>query len=137
MSSHCRPLAVLISTLGKIWALPNTLLGLVVGLLGFCIAPGVVEIRLGHNAVCFYGHPFLRGPARGLTLGNVILFQEKRSPDVDSRIGEHEKQHTLQAEVLGIFYLPLHILFLAICGPGRKEKNPLERGPYSTPPRPW
>ena len=137
MSSNHRFFAIPKSVLGKIWTLPNTLLGLVVGLLGLCIAPGTVKIRLAHNAVCFYKHPFLRGPAGGLTLGNVILFQDETDSFKGVDISEHEKQHTLQAEVLGIFYLPLHILCLAIYGPGTQEKNPLERGPDSNPPRPW
>ena len=122
---------------GKLWALPTTLFfGLTAGFIGMCLAPGKVKIRLAHNAVCFYNHPFLKGNAGALTLGNVILFREKSDYFRGIYIAEHERQHTIQAEILGIFYLPLHIICLIVY---RRDplKNPLERGPYSNPSRPW
>ena len=124
------------SFLGKLWALPVTLLfGFTVGLIGACIAPRKVKIRFAHNAICFYNHPFMRGAAIALTLGNVILFQKNDDFFMGINIAEHEKQHTLQAELLGIFYIPLHIICIAIYG--KTAINPLERGPYSQPPKPW
>ena len=125
------------SIIGKLWALPTTLVfGFIAGLLGVCIAPRKVRIRIAHNSICFYNHPFMRGGAVALTLGNVILFQNDTDYFMGINIAEHEKQHTFQAEVLGIFYIPLHIICIAIY---RRNvmKNPLERGPYSNPPRPW
>ena len=124
------------SLLGKIWALPTTVIGLIIALIGVCIAPRTVRFALAHNAFCFYKFPLLRGPALGLTLGNVILFQKNSDHCQGINIAEHEKQHTLQAEVLGIFYLPLHAFFF-LKYRNAPWKNPLERGPYSTPPRPW
>ena len=120
--------------IGKLWALPTTVLGLIYALIGSCF--GKVRIRIAHNAICFYNHPFMHGRAIALTLGNVILFQQDNDYFLGINIAEHEKQHTLQAEVLGIFYIPLHILCIVIY---RKNvlQNPLERGPYSDPPRPW
>lgn len=120
--------------IGKLWALPTTVLGLAYALSGYC--SGKVRIRIAHNAICFYNHPFMRGRATALTLGNVILFQQDNDYFMGINIAEHEKQHTLQAEVLGIFYIPLHIICIVIY---RKNvlQNPLERGPYSNPPRPW
>ena len=124
------------SFLGKLWALPVTLLfGITVGLIGVCIAPRKVKIRFAHNAICFYNHPFMRGPAVAVTLGNVILFQKNDDFFMGINIAEHEKQHTLQAELLGVFYIPLHIICIAIYG--KTAINPLERGPYSRPPKPW
>lgn len=125
------------SILGKIWALPTTVIGLLVALIGVCIAPRTVRrIAIAHNAICFYESPLLKGPALGLTLGNVILFQEDSDYHGPINVAEHEKQHTLQAEALGIFYIPLHAFFLLKYG-RRQENNPLEQGPLSTPPRPW
>ena len=121
--------------LGKVWALPTTLIGLTLGALYACFAPRRIGIRFAHNAVCFCNCPLWPPQAGGLTLGNVILFRGCGSPV----IAEHEMQHTRQAEVLGIFYIPAHVACLLIYGTSREgmSKNPLERGPYSTPPRPW
>lgn len=122
--------------IGKLWALPTTIVfGITAGVLGVCIAPRRVKIRLEHNAICFYNHPFMRGRSIALTLGNVILFQQNDF-FMGFDIAEHEKQHTLQAEALGVFYIPLHIICLAVYG-RNFMRNPLERGPYSNPPRPW
>ena len=123
--------------IGKLWALPTTLVfGLTAGAVGVCFAPRKVKIRLAHNAVCFYNHPLMRGRAVALTLGNVILFQKDSDRFGTVDVAEHERQHTLQAEVLGIFYVPLHLICLAVYG-GDVRRNPLERGPYADPPRPW
>ena len=126
------------SILGKIWALPTTVVfGLPFGLLGACIAPRKIRIRIENNAICFFNHPLLRGPALGLTLGNVIAFQFDRA-DVEingTLLGEHERQHTLQAEMLGIFYIPLYLIFMLKYGCGKR--HPMERGPYANPPQPW
>ena len=124
--------------LGKLWALPTTFIGIFIGFAGFGIAPRKIKLRLAHNAICFYNHPFfMRGRgAIALTLGNIILFQQDNDYFMGINIAEHEKQHTRQAEVLGIFYIPLHIVCLAVYG-RNVLKNPLERGPYSNPPRPW
>ena len=121
----------------KVWALPTTLIfGITTGLIGVCFAPHKVRIRIAHNAICFFNHPFMRGRYIALTLGNVILFQKDTDYFAGLNIAEHEKQHTFQAEILGPLYIPLHIVCLAVYG-RNVLKNPLERGPYSNPPRPW
>ena len=122
--------------IGKLWALPTTFIGLLLGFAGWSIAPRKIKLRLAHNAICFYNHPFMRGRAIALTLGNVILFQKGTDFFMGTNIAEHEKQHTYQAEALGVFYSPLHLICIAIYG-RNVMKNPLERGPYSNPPRPW
>ena len=128
---------IILSILGKIWALPTTILfGLPFGLLGVCLAPREISIRFANNAICFYNHPLMLGGYKAVTLGNVIAFQEKLTSSQKIYIGEHERQHTIQAEILGIFYIPLHIICLAIYG-RKVEENPLERGPRADPPRPW
>ena len=122
--------------LRKLWALPTTFIGIFIGFAGFGIAPRKIKLRLAHNAICFYNHPFMRGRAIALTLGNVILFQEDNDFFMGYNIAEHEEKHTYQAEALGVFYIPLHLICLAVYG-RNVMKNPLERGPYSNPPRPW
>ena len=122
--------------IGKIWALPTTFIGLFLGFAGLCIAPRKIKIKFAHNAICFYNHPFMRGRAIALTIGNVILFQKDNDFFMGHNIAEHEKQHTYQAEALGVFYIPLHLICIAIYG-RNIMKNQLERGPYSNPPRPW
>ena len=128
--------ALLKNFIGKLWALPATLIGITAGLIGVCFAPHKVRICIAHNAICFYNHPFMCGRAIALTLGNVIFFQQDNDYFMGINIAEHEKQHTFQAEVLGIFYIPLHIVCLAVYG-RNVLKNPLERGPCSNPPKPW
>ena len=120
----------------KLWALPATLIGMTAGLIGVCFAPHKVRICIAHNAICFYNHPFMRGNAIAVTLGNVILFQKDTDYFAGLNIAEHEKQHTFQAEVLGPLYIPLHVDYLLKY---RKQplNNPLERGPNSNPPRLW
>ena len=139
--------------LGKIWALPNTLIGLLLGLCGHATAwlgnrlklydhqPG---ITLGNNAVQFHNNPLMVFGA--LSLGNTICYGCRCS---DHTHGEHERQHTIQAQWLGPFYLPLHIFaqllsiltypVVAWRGPTliHGKANFLETGPMSTPPRPW
>lgn len=125
--------------LGKIWALPTTLIGLAFAVLPLPFSKKKVRVKIAHNAICFYHHPFLSKNALGLTIGNVILFQFGSDIYKGIDLGEHEKQHTLQGEVLGIFYLPAHILCIIWYMLIRKTplENPLERGPYSNPPRPF
>lgn len=128
------------SVLGKLWALPTTVIfGMSFGFLGVLIAPRKVRIRLENNAICFFNHPLLRGRAFAVTLGNVIAFQFERA-DVEinnngTTLGEHERQHTLQAEMLGIFYIPLYLILMPKYGCGKQ--HPMECGPYNNPPRPW
>ncbi len=130
----------ILSVLGKIWALPTTILfGLPFGLLGACLAPRTIRIRLENNAICFYKHPLMRRPG-AVTLGNVIAFNlELENSNViiekGATLGEHERQHTLQAEMLGIFYIPLYLILIPKYG--CYKEHPMERGPYASPPRPW
>ena len=130
----------MLSILGKIWALPTTVIGLVVAVLPLPFFPfKKTTVKFAHNAICFYNHPFLFGKAVAVTLGNVILFQYDHDYFNGDNVGEHEMQHTLQAEMLGIFYLPAHIICLIWYMLIRKnpKESPLERGPYSHPPRPF
>ena len=112
-------------TIGKIWSLPNTVVGILIGMAGM---PFGAHMRIGDNAIEFLDYPW--GDSRGaaLTLGNVILYHngvdalgvfvpfnpDTQNPRYDLtavvRVGSHEMAHTLQAQVLGVFYIPVYLL---------------------------
>lgn len=111
---------------GKVWTLPNTVIGLLIGLAAL---PLGARVTLGDNAIRFERYPFGRG---ALALGNVVIYARGTSPaDAvrgmygDTRllnVGRHEAAHTLQYQVLGPLFLPIYFL----CG-GISARNPLER----------
>ncbi len=139
--------------LGKLWNLPNTVLGLFLGFAGYGLSwcgnrfgayahpPG---ISVGNNAIQFHNNVLMVFGA--LTVGNVICYGCRCAPHSH---GAHERQHTIQGQVLGPFYLPLHLLaqLASVCthpigacrGPSivHGKANFLEVGPLSDPPRPW
>lgn len=100
------------SVLGKLWTLPNTAIGLVVGAVAVMLGS---RARVGRNAIEFLDQPFvglLRKSA--ITLGNTIHYAPGRTPDIlvlryDGRafvsLGEHERAHTRQYERWGPFFL--------------------------------
>jgi hypothetical protein len=131
------------SIIGKIWNVPNTAIGLVIGGAGMLL--GGEAPHFGHNGINFTYCPLM--PYGALTLGNVMLYgpmfgeQGKKGgtnykdyQDDCNTVGDHEEQHTYQGEIFGPFYLPLHLIDKA--GWGMRE-GPLERGPYSCPAVPW
>lgn len=91
--------------LAYLWALPNTLLGLVFALGGNCrVVDGVVEI---HNrfAAWFLGHfPLCKGAA-AMTLGHVVIGQDANCLRTSRR---HERIHVRQYETFGPFFIPLY-----------------------------
>lgn len=124
--------------LGKLWASPYTLLGLLYGLLGHAVGWLVYgmgrrtlrpEIRLEHNALQFLNNP-LTIPYAAITLGNTISYGRGTSPDhwgaygdPTVHIGRHEEAHTWQYQVLGPFFIPVYFICGGVIGPLR---NPLE-----------
>jgi RHS repeat-associated protein len=124
--------------LKKLNNLPNTILGIGIGLTG--CAMGGKAPHFGNNAIEFEDNPLMTMGA--LTIGNVIHYGPGTSPTAD---GNHERQHTYQGEVLGGAYLPFHIFsaFYSYCKApsGHPDPthyaNPLEEGPMDHPPRPW
>jgi hypothetical protein len=121
-------------TLGKLWNLPNTALGLGWGLAG---VPFGAKMSFGNNAIQFTDHPFmLNGSA--ITLGNTISYDSATSP---AEVGNHELQHTYQGQALGPLYLPMHLMEglqgLIQNGSWHGPANDLESGPQSTPATPW
>jgi len=137
------------SIAGKIWNLPNTVVGLGVGGLGYLAgwpskwivlqtdAPGITT---GDNAVQFTNNPF--GGVGAVTLGNVEVINGQPTDRIKGTpIGQHEEQHTYQGEQLGPFYLPSNIFGgLAgelIDGNWHGPHNWNEVGPQQPTPVPW
>lgn len=145
------PWRLLISGLGKVWNLPNTLLGLAYGgaghLVGW-IAGTHPRVSLGNNAIQFHGNALM---LTAMALGNVIIYGPARCADMPNccfhdspahhTVGREEFRHTQQGEILGPFYLPMHLLagllsLLRSPHPGLVRKvdpwhrnNFMERGP--------
>lgn len=120
-------------TLGLLWALPNSVLGLVAGLLAmpFGARP---KFRRRDLALVFHGFPM--GPGGALTLGNVMLsthsdmdtlcttyaHRAKWCVQPKTRIGDHERAHVLQYMALGPLFLPLYFLFGGVSVRNRFER---------------
>lgn len=147
-----------LSVLGKLWTLPNTLLGLVIGGIGHVLQEAWYQLSalgewmglgpnnaanpdiiFGNNGIQFINNAFGIGDGEtvgAITLGNVIIY----GPGAYPQLADHEKQHTYQAELLGPLYLPAYVLGMGIAlaqgedpfGPA----NPMETGPSSHPARP-
>lgn len=118
---------------GIAWALPNTVLGLVAGIVGLCFGAHA-HWRPHELAVVFHRWPW--GPGGALTLGNVILHT---GDTLDSAcltyahraghcredpitLADHERAHVFQYMALGPLFLPLYL----VCG-GISVRNRFER----------
>lgn len=128
-----RVLQCLLRLLGVAWTLPNSLMGL---LLGICAIPWGARPRLSRSdfALVFDRWPW--GPGGAMTLGNVIIntaadlealcstyaHQAGLCQEPRVRIGSHERAHVWQYMLLGPFFLPLYFLLGGI-----SARNPLER----------
>ena len=146
-------LTVIAGFVGKIWSLPNTVLGIAIGLLGYALGKLLhwlsgrqesPKIDFEHNAIQFHDNPLMFLGA--LTLGNCINYGAKSPVNT---CASHEFQHTIQAQWLGPAYIPLNVLGQAaslltypvasLRGPSpiHGKANFMESGPLSNPPRPW
>lgn len=149
---------------GKVWNAPNTALGLAYGLAGHAVGhanrlrPGDQpdpRIQVGNNAVEFVSNPF--GGVGAITLGNTITYRGDPLDPNDVSFTDngkwpwsvergrelvgHERQHTVQGQQLGPFYLPSNLLG-GLNGLIRDKDwhgphNWNERGPKGAPQKPW
>ena len=115
--------------LGHLWTLPNTLLGLWVGLL---LARGLPRRAPGYDFWIFDsgGGISSRVKAAGpwaTTFGAVVVFWEP-SVSSDPRLLRHEAWHVRQYLHLGPYFLPLYLFFVPLRG--WREEHPLERAAY-------
>lgn len=116
--------------LGCVWTAPNTLLGLVAGLLALPFGARPYRVQ---EAIAFRGMPRFGG---ALTLGCVILHAgaalDVVVPTYAARacgagapcvsLGDHERAHVRQYLVLGPLFLPVYLL----CG-GVSARNRFEQ----------
>lgn len=118
------------------WALPNTMLGALLGVLILCLG-GRVKIQSG--VAEFSGRPVRycveRLPRRcrfdAITLGHVILGV---SESALGRHREHEQVHVRQYEKWGVFLLPAYLLSSAwqlVCGRSPYGDNFFERQAFA------
>ena len=106
-----------LDVVGKIWNLPNTIIGVTVGLIGHAIGEvgyllGLTtnnpSIGFGHNAIEFKNNPLM--PSNGaITIGNAIIYGSGAYG-----AAPHEMIHTYQGEVLGPLYLPANIIGMTV-----------------------
>lgn len=105
---------------GKIWNLPNTLIGLTYGGAGHIVGMLIgssPSISIGNNAIQFHNNPLMPS---AMTLGNVIVYGVDSYPSepniyfkntpVGHTVGREEYRHTLQGQILGPLYFPVHII---------------------------
>lgn len=99
-----------LQTLLYLWVLPNTVLGLIVGLLGLATG-GKSQWRCG--CIEFYGG-FVTwalahlgaGGVTAMTLGHTIIGQEKSELAI---VRDHEQVHVRQYERWGPFFIPVYL----------------------------
>jgi hypothetical protein len=132
----------------KLWAFPNTVVGIAFAIASLLCAWAVgrrPKLSLGHNAIQVTESPLV---PTAIALGHVVVYgtSPRWQPDrLCGRSGQclahEEMQHTLQAEVLGPLYLPAHALLgiaaWLIDGRWHGPTNILETGPHAEEPRPW
>jgi hypothetical protein len=111
---------VLLEALGFLWAMPNTLLGLVLGALTFQsprIHFGVIVFDRGPRGVTW----LLRAMNRtAMTLGFVII----SVAPVEGRLLAHERHHVRQSMLWGPLFVPV---YLALAIPFGYRRHPMER----------
>lgn len=111
---------MLLEGLGFVWAMPNTLLGLVVGALTFQTP------RIHGGAIVFDREPrgvtsLLRAMNRtAMTLGFVIV----SAAPVEGRLLAHERHHVRQSMLWGPLFVPV---YLALAIPFGYRRHPMER----------
>ncbi|MGH2525160.1 MAG: hypothetical protein ACRDG2_00300 [Actinomycetota bacterium] len=111
---------MLLEGLGFVWAMPNTLLGLVVGALTFQtprIHGGAIVFDRGPRGVTW----LLRAMNRtAMTLGFVIV----SAAPVEGRLLAHERHHVRQSMLWGPLFVPV---YLALAIPVGYRRHPMER----------
>lgn len=105
--------------LGFVWTAPNTLLGLLLGLLTFQVP------RLAHGLVLFDRHP--RGLTRLLSLLHrstmTVGFVVVSAVSVEGRLLAHEAHHVRQYQAWGPLFIPVYLLLGLVFG---YRRHPME-----------
>ena len=123
---------ILVKLFFILWALPNSLIGLTVGIIGL-LTGGKVQVREG--CLEFYGGVVEKWLEHlnvlGMTLGHTILGQTSKGLQI---VRKHEQVHVRQYERWGPFFLPFYLGWSAWLWWGGKDYyrlNPFEVEAYS------
>ena len=137
-SATSKALSVIADIAGKIWTLPNTIVGAAYGLLGHVVGEVAAALNLrsvrpriqfGNNAIEFLDNP-LTFNNTAITIGNTISYGRGVSPaqfgaygDSSVNVGLHEKAHTFQYQTLGPLFIPTYLIGGAL---SKGAGNPFE-----------
>jgi hypothetical protein len=105
--------------LGYVWALPNTVLGLLLGLMSFQLPRldgGVVVFDRARRGFLW---AFGRSRWRAITLGHVVLATRR----LEGHLRAHELAHVRQHARLGPLFLPSYLALHMFTG---YKQNPFE-----------
>lgn len=128
MAHHQPRSLTLLAALGGVWTLPNTVLGVVVGLLAFgwpeqVRGRGILAVRARGGIA-----PLVRrARISATTFGQVVVFWRPEGAGEPALL-DHEAVHVRQYLVLGPFFLPVYLACLPFTG--FQERHPLERPAY-------
>ncbi len=115
-----------------LWALPNTVLGLLVVAIAMLtgdriqVISGVLEAH-GRTLSWLLRHFPIRGGASAMTLGHVVIGRDR---DCLDRTRDHERVHVRQYELWGPLFLPAYVissLIAALSGRDFYRDNVFER----------
>lgn len=112
VSSHVRSAPLWVRVLQYIWASPNTMIGIFIGLLGLSTG-GKSQIQNG--CIEFYGglvtwmlsRTRSPGGVIAMTLGHAIIGQTKSGLEL---VRDHEHVHVRQYERWGPFFIPAYLI---------------------------
>ncbi len=128
---------IIVRAAAYLWASPYTLLGISIGLLmggKFRVRSGVIEIHSRRIARVLSS---LWIPAMAMTLGHVVLGQDRHALDITRR---HERVHVGQYERWGIAFVPAYLacwLVLSYRGRNGYLENPFEIEAYAVDSTRW
>lgn len=91
----------------RLWALPNSLLGLAFGLLLWPLGARMRRVDGVLEIAAFSQRPRHRWPFDAITLGHVVLGTHAQELD---RLRAHERVHVRQYERWGPLFLPAYLM---------------------------
>jgi hypothetical protein len=103
---------LLLRGFGYVWASPNTLLGLLLGVISFQRPRVVGGVLLYDRTPRGFTKLLPRFRRSAVTFGHVVLSHRP----VEGRLMAHELHHVWQYECLGPLYLPVYLLVWVFTG---------------------